>query len=126
MLNRCIFLTPLRPTSITPVILTVMVKDEFIALSDNPHRADRAHVLMQTEASGQLNVHQSPGEEAVWAKQQSSRLIIADYNNDGRDDIFAVARKANDPHWLVLSSDKGRFSYSRSANPPPPDQSRLG
>ncbi len=85
-------------------------RDEFIALSDNPHRHDRAHVLMQTEDNGQLNVHQSPGEEAVWATQQSSRLIIADYNNDGRDDIFAVARKANDPHWLVLSSDKGRFS----------------
>ena len=98
--------------------------EQFIALHGDINGDGRDDLLLQprganTEASTGSVTFQSSSRQYLiddshfltfLPNYASARLLLADINGDGKDDIFAVARKANDPHWLVLSSDKGRFS----------------
>ena len=39
-------------------------------------------------------------------------MLVADYNNDGRDDVFALSKKRHKAHHLVLADDQGQLVYS--------------
>ncbi|MFN6971845.1 MAG: hypothetical protein ACK4NN_13325, partial [Rheinheimera sp.] len=45
-----------------------------------------------------------------WGLKNNERLIIRDFNQDGRDDVFALSRDGSQPHVLLYSDGKGGFS----------------
>ena len=44
-----------------------------------------------------------------WGLKKNERLYIDDFNQDGKDDIFALAKKAKQSHFLIFANEKGKF-----------------
>jgi hypothetical protein len=45
-----------------------------------------------------------------WGLKNNQRLIIRDFNQDGRDDVFALSRDGSQPHVLLYSDGQGGFT----------------
>ena len=72
----------------------------------------RPHHVMLSDADGWLSVTQTIKKNVKWGKQHAEQLLVADYNNDGRDDVFALSKKRHKAHHLVLADDQGQLVHS--------------
>ncbi|WDD98217.1 Ig-like domain-containing protein [Thalassomonas actiniarum] len=84
-------------------------KQDLLALSQDKHQ----HYLMHSDDSGQLVIAQEIDKNVKWGKKRSEKLIIRDFNQDGRDDVFALAKKKHQSHYLVLANGAGHLQQSR-------------
>ncbi|MFT4926700.1 MAG: hypothetical protein ACI8WB_002798, partial [Phenylobacterium sp.] len=62
------------------------------------------HYLMHSDISGHLSVSQQIKKNVKWGKNKAEKLLIGDYNADGRDDVFAIAKKKNQAHYVVSAA----------------------
>lgn len=89
-------------------------RTDLIAVSTN----HLDHFLMHSDVNGSLSVVQEISKSAKWGKNGAERLTIGDYNGDGKDDIFAIARKKNQSHYVVIADDHGQFNKSNTQSLP--------
>ncbi|WP_281560130.1 Ig-like domain-containing protein [Thalassomonas sp. RHCl1] len=87
-------------------------KQDLLALSQDKHQ----HYLMHSNDSGQLVIAQEIEKNVKWGKKRSEELIIRDYNRDGKDDVFALAKKKHQSHYLVLADEAGQLQQSSEIN----------
>ncbi|WDE10478.1 Ig-like domain-containing protein [Thalassomonas haliotis] len=87
-------------------------KSDLLALSQDKHQ----HYLMHSNDSDRLAVVQELPKNVKWGKKRTEELIIRDYNNDGKDDIFALAKKKQQSHYLVLADEAGQLQQSSKIN----------
>ncbi len=57
-----------------------------------------------------LNLVQEIDNENQWGLEKSERLYIEDLNADGKDDVFALAKKIKKKHYLIYSDETGLFT----------------
>lgn len=65
------------------------------------------HILMQSNREGQLSVAQIIKKNVKWGKNKAEKLIIKDINNDGKDDVFALANEKEKFHYQMLTDESG-------------------
>ena len=65
------------------------------------------HYLMYSDDSNALFIAQTIKKNVKWGKSNSEKILIKDFNNDGYDDIFALAKEEGKNHYLVLSDSNG-------------------
>ncbi len=66
-----------------------------------------SHYLMHTNAVGQLAVVQRIKKNVKWGKNKAEKLLIADYNGDGRADVFALSKKKHKKHHVIYADGSG-------------------
>lgn len=57
-----------------------------------------------------LNLVQEIDNANQWGLKKSEKLYIDDLNGDGKDDIFALAKKSKKKHYIIYSDEKGLFT----------------
>jgi len=80
-------------------------RTDFLVLFANKGK----HRVYHTNENGEFSLAQSIKNSVKWGLKKSEKLIIADFNDDGRDDIFALAKKRKRKHYLVYANKKGLF-----------------
>lgn len=65
------------------------------------------HLLYHGTGTGNFTLAQKVSKKAKWGLRKQEQPIIRDFNGDGRDDIFALAKKANKKHYVVYADEKG-------------------
>lgn len=72
------------------------------------------HLLYQGTGKGNFTLEQKISKKAKWGLKKQERPLIKDFNGDGRDDIFALAKKAGKKHYLVYANEKGLLKNSNT------------
>ncbi len=67
-------------------------KQDILAVSSNKH------YLMHAGDAGALTVAQTINGNAKWGNKKAEKWQVADFNGDGRADVFAQAKKQNQSH----------------------------
>ena len=80
-------------------------RSELLVLFPNSGR----HRVFQTDENGVFSHKQTLRGKARWGVGRSEKLYIGDFNGDGRDDIFALARKKNKKHFVMYANENGKF-----------------
>lgn len=80
-------------------------RDGLLALSLSTEK----HFLMHSDENGLLTVAQKINKNSAWGREGLEKLIIADYNGDGKEDVFALAKKKSQSNYLVLANNKGKL-----------------
>ena len=78
---------------------------DLLALSQNKHK----HYLMHSDAAGRLTTVQKINKGVRWAKIKTAKIMIADYNGDGNDDVFSLAKKKNGANFFILANEDGKL-----------------
>ncbi|MCY7294223.1 Ig-like domain-containing protein, partial [Alteromonas sp. a30] len=68
-----------------------------------------AHQLYHSLPNGDFTLAQKRKRKSRWGLKKAEALYIADFNGDGRDDIFALSKKKRKKHYLALANEKGVF-----------------
>ncbi len=66
-----------------------------------------SHYLMHSNAVGQLAVVQAIKKNVKWGQNKAEKLLIADYNGDGRADVFALSKKKHKKHHVIYADGSG-------------------
>jgi YD repeat-containing protein len=80
---------------------------------DNQHdllavsEKNNTHYLMHASDANSLSVVQEIKKSFKWAKKSDVDVKIADFNNDGKADIFAVARAKKTKHYYTYADENG-------------------
>lgn len=69
---------------------------------------------MHSDVAGRLSVVQTIKKNVKWGKNHAEKLLISDYNGDGFDDVFALAKKQNKAHYVVFSDNNGLLDSKNS------------
>jgi len=83
---------------------------DFIALA----RKTGKHRVIHAQADGIFKQAQKINYAAEWGLKKKENLIVADFNGDGRDDVFALAKKRKNKHYLIYSNQKGRLKENKT------------
>jgi|GEM_PF-3452572 len=67
------------------------------------------HFLYHTNEQGEFPLAQKFKNAVKWGLKRSERLYIGDFNNDGRDDIFALAKKRKKKNYIVYANKNGKL-----------------
>lgn len=67
------------------------------------------HLLYHNDGTGQFTLAQKISSKAKWGLQKQERLIISDFNNDGKDDILSLAKNAEQNHYVVYADKNGKL-----------------
>ena len=65
--------------------------------------------LLHSNAQGQLTLVQSINKNVKWGKVNGDKLLIADFNADGKSDIFAHAKAEGKKHYVVYANETGKL-----------------
>ena len=65
------------------------------------------HYLYHTQANGEFSLIKKYKAKTKWGLKKAARVIIADYNNDGRDDVLAISKKKNKPNFIAYANEAG-------------------
>lgn len=76
---------------------------DLIALSSDK----QPHYLLHASQSGELAIVQEIHKSANWGKNRTETVYIADYNNDGRDDVVTLPKKKNKSPYIVYADSQG-------------------
>ncbi len=79
---------------------------DLLAISKSNHK----HILMHSDEKGQFHVTQEIKGNMKWGKNRADSLYIADYNNDGTDDVLAITKKKNGNNFIIFTDHEGFFS----------------
>lgn len=79
--------------------------DDLLLLSVTGER----HQLLHSNNQGQLTVVQSINQNVKWGKVNRDKLLVGDFNNDGKADLFAWAKKQGKSHYVVYADEAGKL-----------------
>jgi hypothetical protein len=68
---------------------------------------NNTHYLMHSNENNSLSVVQEVKKSFKWAKKSDVEVKVADFNNDGKTDVFAVARAKNTKHYSTYADENG-------------------
>ncbi|MDT0605315.1 MULTISPECIES: VCBS repeat-containing protein, partial [Thalassotalea] len=78
-------------------------QQDLLAVSEK----NKTHYLMHATVENSLFVAQEIKKAFKWAKKTDVDVKIADFNDDGKADVFAVARAKNTKHYLTFADENG-------------------
>jgi predicted metal-dependent enzyme (double-stranded beta helix superfamily) len=81
------------------------VRVDLLAHSDQKYR----HQLMHADANGNMTVVVQINANVKWCKNRAVQMVVTDFNGDGRDDIFALAKQQNKKHYVVYKDEQGQL-----------------
>lgn len=67
------------------------------------------HFLYHADKQGEFPIAQKFKNAVKWGLNKNERLYIGDFNNDGRDDIFALAKKRKKKNYIVYANNSGKL-----------------
>ncbi|RVU37411.1 VCBS repeat-containing protein, partial [Rheinheimera riviphila] len=68
------------------------------------------HQILKLQANFSFSTQQKIQKKVAWGLQDQARIIVGDFDNNGFADIFALAKKADSKHYLVMADQHGKFS----------------
>ncbi len=71
------------------------------------------HYLMHSDYSNILFIGQTIKKNVKWGKNKTEKLLIKDINNDGKDDIFALANEQEKFHYQMLTDNTGYIGKAK-------------
>ena len=77
-------------------------------------QTNQNHQLLHSNGQGQLSLVQSINKNVKWGKVNSDKLLVADFNADGKDDIFAHAKAQSKKHYVVYANTQGKLKPSNT------------
>jgi hypothetical protein len=81
------------------------VRVDLLAHSAQKYR----HQLMHADANGNMTVVVQINANVKWCKNRAVQMVVTDFNGDGRDDIFALAKQQNKKHYVVYKDEQGQL-----------------
>ncbi|OBP15871.1 hypothetical protein A5320_00010 [Rheinheimera sp. SA_1] len=72
------------------------------------------HQILKLLPNFSLSTQQKFQQKVAWGKQGQARIIVRDFDNNGFADIFALAKKPDSKHYLVLSDQSGKFINAKA------------
>ncbi|NQZ09858.1 MAG: VCBS repeat-containing protein, partial [Algicola sp.] len=76
--------------------------------------SSKKHYLMHVGIEGELVVVQTIRGNAKWGNKKAENWKIADFNGDGRADVFAQAKQQNKSHTVVYADENGHLTKKNS------------
>jgi len=67
------------------------------------------HLLLHADKNGRFSVKQRFNEKVKWGLNKTEKFYIADFNGDGKDDVFALARTKGKKHYVIFANDNGEL-----------------
>jgi len=64
---------------------------------------------MHADANGNMTVVVQINANVKWCKNRAVQMVVTDFNGDGRDDIFALAKQQNKKHYVVYKDEQGQL-----------------
>ncbi|MCY7295253.1 Ig-like domain-containing protein, partial [Alteromonas sp. a30] len=68
-----------------------------------------AHQVYHSQPDGKLELAQKRDKKSRWGMKKTEKLYIADFDGDGRDDVFALSKKKHKKHYIAYANKKGIF-----------------
>jgi hypothetical protein len=72
--------------------------------------AAKKHYVMHAGVDGQLSVVQTINGNAKWGNKRSGRVIIRDFDGDGRDDVFSQSSQKGQQHTITYADENGHLT----------------
>ena len=70
---------------------------------------DGEHLLYHFSAEAGFTLAQTIDHKSQWGRKKLERIIVDDFNNDGREDVFLLAKKSGKKHHVAYATEQGTF-----------------
>ncbi|GBL05779.1 VCBS repeat-containing protein [Glaciecola sp. KUL10] len=78
---------------------------DLLALS----QSNKAHFVYHYSESSGFEQVQKIGKNKKLGSKKDLRFLMSDFNNDGKDDLFAIARSSGKKHFTAYANENGKF-----------------